>query len=181
MTEWFVVQVNPQREKFAAENLAEHEPYFPQFKASNGRIKPLFPSYLFVISTPFWSSIKNTMGVRCLLMNGDEPAKLPDGVISSWKSREKGGLVILPDPPRFRNGERLVVLRGSLKNRSVIHSGMSGKDRETVLIDMMGALVKITIATDDLVSEAEQRTRDSLRLRRETVIRQRTQRFSNRK
>ena len=168
---WFVVQTNPQREAFAAEHLAEHEPYFPQFKAPTGRIKPLFPSYIFVVATPYWSEIKNTVGVRTILMRGEAPAKLSDEVIASWRSQELGGLVQLPEPPRFRPGERLSVLRGTLKYRVVIHTGMSAKDREMVLIDMLGSMVKISIATDDLVSEAERHTRDSLRKRRETLMR----------
>ena len=169
--DWFVVQCNPQREAFAAENLSAHEPYFPQFKNPAGRIKPLFPSYLFVIATPLWSGIKNTMGVRTILMNGPSPARLPDNVIASWRIRERGGLVQLPPPPRFHEGERLVVMRGTLRHRVVIHSGMSARDRETVLIDMLGSLVKINIATDDLVSEAERDARNSLRKRREALKR----------
>ena len=171
--EWFVVQCNPQREKFAADHLSQHEPYFPQFKAVNGRVKPLFPSYIFCIATTNWSPIKNTVGVRTILMNGDTPAKLPHDVIVKWKAQERGGLVQLPDPPRWRAGERLVVLRGTLKYRTVIHSGMNSKDRQTVLIDMLGSMVKISIATDDLVSEAERDARNSLRKRRETLMRHR--------
>ena len=177
MIEWFVVQTNPQRELFAADHLSEHEPYFPQFKAPTGKIRPLFPSYIFVVATPFWSGIKNTVGVRTILMQGDAPARLPNDVVVKWKSQERGGLVILPDPPRFRAGERLVVTRGTLTNRTVIHSGMSARDRETVLIDMLGSMVKISIATDDLVSEAERDARNSLRQRRETLKRQRNRSF----
>lgn len=175
--DWFVVVTNPQRERFAAKNLVDHEPYFPQFKALTGRVKPLFPNYIFCRSTPYWSTIKNTVGVRTILMNGDNPAKLSQSVITGWKAQERHGLVVLPPPPRFRNGERLVVLRGTLRNRTVIHAGMSGRDRETVLLEMMGSLIKISIATDDLVSESERHARNSLRLRRETLIRRRSQSF----
>jgi len=175
--EWFVVQTNPQRETFASEQLAAHEPYCPHFKAPTGRVKPLFTGYIFCVATENWSPIKNTPGVRALLMVGDAPAKLPDAVIVNWRSQERGGLVQLPDPPRFKVGQRLVVLRGTLTNRTVIHSGMSGKDREDVLIDMLGAMVKLSIKTDDLVSEAERDARNSLRERRETLIRSRRRRL----
>jgi transcriptional antiterminator RfaH len=175
--DWFVVQCNPQREGYAAENLIEHQTYFPQFKNPAGRIRPLFPSYLFVVATPYWSEIKNALGVRTILMNGDKPAKLPNEVIASWRDREQNGLVQLPPAPRFRQGERLVVMRGTLRHRVVIHTGMSSQDREAVLIDMLGAMVKINIATDDLVSEAERHARNSLRARRETLMRQRRRSF----
>jgi len=176
--EWFVVQTNPQREAFAANHLATYEPYFPRFKAFTGRIKPLFPSYIFCVATENWSPIKNTVGVRNILMNGEVPARLPHEVVQEWKDKEHGGLVQLPDPARFKAGERLVVVRGTLKYRVVIHTGMSARDRENVLIEMLGAMVRISIATDDLVSEAEQSARNSLRRRRETLIRQRVRRIS---
>ena len=168
--EWFVVQCNPQREAFAANHLAAYEPYFPRFKMF-GRVKPLFPTYIFCVASDNWSPIKNTFGVRSLLMNGDVPAKLPHEAIAHWKAQEFGGLVQLPDPPRFKAGARLVVLKGTLRYRVVIHTGMSGKDRENVLIEMLGSMVKISIASDDLVSEAEHDARNSLRRRRETLMR----------
>ena len=168
---WFVVQCNPQREQFAVDHLPEHETYFPQFRAPTGRIKALFPSYIFCAATPHWSPIKNTLGVRTILMQGETPARLPHEAIEKWKAQERDGLVVLPDPPRFHAGERLVVMRGTLKYRTVIHTGMSAKDREQVLIDMPGAMVKINIETDDLVSEAERDARNSLRKRRETLKR----------
>jgi len=177
VSEWFVVQTNPQRELFASENIAEHAPYCPQFKAPTGRIKPLFPGYVFCTATPNWSPIKNARGVRALLMAGGTPARLPDAVIVAWRAQERGGLVQLPDPPRFHEGERLVVLRGTLKYRTVIHTGMSAREREHVLIDMLGQIIKINIATDDLVSEAEHTARNSLRKRRETLMRRRNRSF----
>jgi Transcription termination factor nusG len=170
---WFVVQTNPQREQFASDQIADHEPYCPRFKAPTGRIKPLFTGYIFCVATSNWSPIKNAPGVRNLLMVGDTPARLPEAVILNWRAQERHGLVQLPDPPRFKAGEKLVVLRGTLTNRVVIHSGMSGKDREDVLIDMLGSMVKLSIKTDDLVSEAERDARNSLRKRRETLIRSR--------
>ena len=178
MIGWFVVQTNPQRELFALENIAEHAPpYCPQFKTTTGRIKVLFPGYVFCAATENWSPIKNARGVRSLLMAGHAPARLPDSVILSWRAQERHGLVQIPDPPRFREGERLVVLRGTLKYRTVIHTGMSAREREHVLIDMLGQLIKINIATDDLVSESEHTARNSLRRRRETLIRNKNRSF----
>ena len=99
---WFVVQTNPQREASAADRLSEHDPYFPRFKAPTGRVKPLFPGYLFCRATELWSSIKNAIGVKAVLMQGEQPARLDLTRRSSngvWM--EVRGLVQLPDPPRF--------------------------------------------------------------------------------
>lgn len=166
---FFVVQTNPQREVFVSEQLSDRNPYLPRFKNSSGRITVLFPGYLFVPSQQDWGPIKNTVGVRCVLMSGDHPACISAGVIAGWRSKERGGLVQLPPPPRFHPGERLTIMRGSLKWRSVIYVGMSGKDRERVLIEMLSQYVKIIVPTADLVSEHRAATRNSLRNYRETL------------
>lgn len=166
--QWFVVQVNPQRENFVGEQLASLSPYLPRFKNPKGRIAPLFPGYLFVPQIEHWGPICNTVGVRALIMAGDHPARVPGKVIVGWRSKERGGLVQLPPPPRFRSGERLTITQGSLKYRSVVYAGMSGKDRERVLIEMLGQFVTIIVPTADLVSEFGPHTRNRLRARRET-------------
>ena len=168
---WFVVQTNPQREAFVDEQLAPFEPYLPRFKTSKGRVEPVFRSYLFVPATDHWSPIVSTVGVRGLLMSGEHPAVVPGDVIAHWRGRERNGLVQLPPPPRFRKGERLTILRGSLRYRSVVYAGMASKDRERVLIDMLGQSVTLTVPSADLASEFPTGTsaRNFLRNRREVL------------
>jgi transcriptional antiterminator RfaH len=178
--QWFVVVANPQRENFVAEQLSELEPYLPRFKNTKGRIAALFPGYLFVPKVEHWGPISSTVGVRGLLKSGDHPACIPGRVIANWRSRERNGLVQLPPPPRFHPGERLTITRGSLKWRSVIHVGMSGKQRERVLIEMLGQHVSILVPTADLVSEFRPATRNSLRKNRETLSGQRAGRSADR-
>jgi hypothetical protein len=170
--QWFVVMTNPQRENFVTEQLDQLDPYLPVFKNSKGRVAPLFPGYLFVPAIDQWSTISCTVGVRTLLMSGERPACISGRVIVSWRSRERGGLIQLPPPPRFRQGERLIITRGTLRYRTAIYAGMSGKDRERVLIELLGQWVTLTIPTLDLVSENVQRARHRLRNSRETFNRQ---------
>ena len=169
--QWFIVQCNPQRESFVYERLSSLDPYLPRFKNLRGRIAPLFPGYLFTPAIEFWSSISNTVGVRTLLMAGDHPAIIPGKVIASWRDKERHGLVQLPPPPRFRVGEKLTILRGSLKYREVVHAGMVGRDRERVLIEMLGQHVSIIVPSADLASGFLPPTRNRLRFRRERFIR----------
>lgn len=170
--QWFIVLTNPQRESFVCERLSDLDPYLPRFKNSKGRIKVLFPGYLFTPKVEHWGPICNTVGVRSLLMSGDHPACIPGKVITSWKDKERGGLVQLPPPPRFRPGERLTITKGSLKYRDVIHAGMVGRDREKVLIAMLGQYITIIVPTADLASEFRQPPRNRLRKTREASIRQ---------
>jgi hypothetical protein len=176
--QWFVVQTNPQREAFVGEQLSSLDPYLPRFKNLKGRIAPLFPRYLFVPAMKHWGPICTTVGVRCLLMSGDHPACISSHVIRGWRAKERGGLVQLPPPPRFRPGERLTILRGSLRHRTVIHSAMLGKDRERVLIEMLGQNVSLIVATADLAPEFRPPPRNRLRARRETLIRQSVGQYS---
>ena len=156
-SQWFVVQTNPQKEAFVEQRLKMFhgvEPYAPRFKNLHGKVGFLFPRYIFVIAAiAEIRSITTTFGVRNLLMAGDHPALLPGSEIAKLKARERGGLIQLPPSPRFQIGERLTILRGSLRHRTVIYDGMSGKDRERVLINMLGGQVTLTVATEDLVSE----------------------------
>ena len=170
--DFFVVQTHPQREGFVGDQLSSYNPYLPRFKNPKGRLTPLFSGYLFVPSLVDWGPIKNTVGVRSLLMSGDHPARIPAKIITSWRAKERHGIVQLPPPPRFSVGQRLTITRGSLKHRSVIYAGMSGRERERVLIEMLGQSVTITVPTHDLVSEFFPPTRNRLRFQRETLIRE---------
>ena len=166
--QWFVVQTNPQRESFVEQRLASIQPYLPRFKNLKNRIEPLFRNYIFTPRIPEVSYITHTIGVRGLLMAGDHPATVSGAVIASWKAKERGGIVQLPPPPRFREGQRLTITHGSLKYREVIYAGMSGKDRERVLIEMLGQYVSIRVPSEHLASDFRPPTRNSLRKFRET-------------
>jgi transcription antitermination factor NusG len=170
-SDFFVLHTNPQRESFVVEILEDLEPYCPRFKNAKGNIRPLFPSYLFVPSTPHWGPLLHTVGVRGLLMSGEHPAVIAGNVISHWKGKERGGLVQLPPPPRFSKGQRLTIIRGSLAGRGVIYDGMAARDRERVLIDMLGAQVTLTVSAEDLVPERLPDAKSSLHKNREAFIR----------
>ena len=175
--QWFVIVVNPQRESFVEQRLQALQPYLPRFKNPKGQIRPLFVGYLFVPATLNWGPICSTVGVRNLIMAGEHPASLPNKVIASWKAKERGGIVQLPPPPRFAIGEKLTITRGSLRYRQVIYAGMSGKDRERVLIEMLGGKVTLIVPTADLVSEFGRPTRNSLPGHRKQVYGQREHAF----
>jgi transcription antitermination factor NusG len=170
--QWFVVQTNPQKEAFVADRLRDLRVYFPRFKKITGKIAPLFPRYIFVPLIAEVSQITHTIGVRGLLMAGDHPAVVKGNVIAIWKAKERGGLVQLPPPPRFKAGERLIITRGSLRHRTVIHAGMVGKDRERVLIEMLGQNVTLIVRSADLVPEFGPTPRIRLHERGETFMRQ---------
>ena len=65
---------------------------------------PLFPAYLFVVVELQWHAAHHCPGVVRLVMDGSQPARVPEAVINAIKERELNGVVRLPPPPALRQG-----------------------------------------------------------------------------
>jgi transcription antitermination factor NusG len=164
MAYWSVAQTESQREGTAAEWLRRDgfEIYLPKIKITRrvvdrqdrarivSRIVPLFPSYLFVRVVDRWWSIANTIGVTQLLLAGDHPASVSDKEINKIMAQERGGLIRLPQPPGLKRGDQVRILRGSFQDHIGIYDGMSGKQRERVLLDLLGRRVPVELACADI-------------------------------
>ena len=148
---WWVVQTESQREHSVRVLLmrAKYETYLPRIK-ERGRIKPLFPGYVFVRAGWRWYPVRWTDHVMRLLMSGDQPAQLPDKTVDEIRKRQIGGFVKLPSPPRLRKGQSVRVVRGSFEGLFAVHQGMSSKDRVWVLLDLLGQKVSVQLPYRDL-------------------------------
>ena len=150
---WAVIQTQPQYEHVVRLLLmrANFETYLPRIKVHN-RITPLFPSYLFVLlAERSWYPVMWTPHVTRLLMSGDRPAQLPEEVIVQIRRREQNGLVKLPNPSkRPKKGQMVRIIRGSFEGRLALYEGMSGKDRERVLLDLLGQTVPVELPAKDI-------------------------------
>ena len=151
---WYVVQTEPCREPFVTERLARDGfvPYLPRIRLPNtGRIASLFPGYVFVGAADRWYSIRGTIGVRQILMSGQTPAKLPPTVVDELHAREdRNGFVKLPPPPRYRHGQKVGIVRGLFKGRSAVYLGMGARERERVLIELLGRAITMDLPAADL-------------------------------
>lgn len=119
------------------------------------RHRLLFTRYLFVqqVATR-WRSILGTVGVTRLLLDGDVPSLLPDSEIEKLKAREKNGCVVLPKS-KFQQGQLVEVISGEFIGMNGLYFGMSARDREIVLLNMLGRMCKTELAAgDELVSAA---------------------------
>jgi transcription antitermination factor NusG len=56
---------------------------------------PLFPGYAFIAIELQWHAARWYIGVRRLIMDGVQPAKVPDAVIEEIRARERKGAVEL--------------------------------------------------------------------------------------
>ena len=153
---WYVVQTQVNGELKAAQNLMRQgfEVYLPCYLKRRRHArkidlvsKPLFPRYLFVaidVATQRWRSIQSTFGVIRLVSNGDDPAMLPEGVVSALKAREDDkGFITMNNKPAFAPGDKVRVLAGAFMDSAALFNGMADHDRVSILLDMLGRKVRV--------------------------------------
>src|SRR5262252_5307625 len=148
---WAVIQTEAQREHAVRLLLmrAGFETYLPRTRVRN-RITPLFAGYLFVRLPPrcLWFVLWTPHVIR-LLMSGDQPAQISEEIVNQIRKREHNGLVRLPIR-RLRKGEKIRILRGSFEGQIGLYDGMSGKDRERVLLELLGQHVPVELPGNDV-------------------------------
>src|SRR5215472_1949713 len=123
---WACAQLEPNRTALALHCLGLNgfEVYCPrlreQRRSRSGRkivVTPsLFPGYTFVLVVSGWWNARWSPGVVRLIMDGLQPAHVPDAVITEIRSRERGGLIELPKS-RLAAGMRVKVLQGPLQDQ----------------------------------------------------------------
>jgi transcription antitermination factor NusG len=168
MKGWFVVKTHHQREKWACENIARQGAtfYLPQVlnrtrlrgrKTEAEGTRCLFPGYLFVKTAGQWRFLLGTFGVAAVIMQGQQPALLPDWEVDRLKNSEVDGLVVLPKEAlmteRFKTGERVRVADGLFSGCTGIYEGSGPKECERVLLDFLGRKTAVLIGSQYLQSE----------------------------
>ncbi len=155
---WSVAITKPNNENRAEVNLVRqgYLTYLPKYLSKIGKeikVKILFPRYIFVRIEGQWHRINSTFGIsRILLNNESRPAIVPDKIIENLKRKEDNkGLISLPDPPKFRQGEKVRVVNHSFDGYDAIYDGMRPNERARVLIKMLGQQVQVELDEKDLV------------------------------
>ena len=157
MSYWAAAQLQASRAGLAQICLrqAGYEIYVPRLReprTAHGRkvvrTPLLFPGYLFVLIHLQWHSARWSPGVVRLVMNGIGPAAVPDGVIAALRSRETGGLIELPQPPKFRAGDRLRVIHGPFAGHVGLYAGMKPRERVEILLAILGGSQRVTLPED---------------------------------
>jgi transcription antitermination factor NusG len=160
---WAVAQALPMRgeQKSRAEIFLGHagyETYCPRTRRrSRGKmiVEPLFAGYIFVRVIENWWTVRWTPGVTKLLMQCEKPAKLPNEFIDDLRSNERGGFIRLPprQHPHVR-GAQVRVLTGQFRGLIGLYEGQSSREREIVLLDMLGRKVPVELAVNDAIEIA---------------------------
>jgi transcriptional antiterminator RfaH len=157
---WIVARTKPNREQWAAENLARqgfiyYSPTITEvIKKGALRLaiaKPLFPNHIFVQASERWRPLLSTFGISSVIMSGQYPATLPLYEIERIRKLEDTtGAVVLPKRTgsAFRPGQLVRVKGGQFSGYHGLCEGMSAKEREAVLIDFLGRKARVLIAAD---------------------------------
>ena len=139
---YWCAQTEGNREAVAERFLqvAGYSVYYPRI-LERSRVRPLFPSYIFIAAALQWHKARWTVGVvRIVAGSGGEPAAIGNHVIDAIREREKGGLVVLPEPPRLHPGDPIRVTRGLLTGVLGLYAGQRGHERVAVLLAALGRM-----------------------------------------
>jgi transcriptional antiterminator RfaH len=156
MSFWGVAMCKANSEAIAEHHLGRqgYKTYLPRFIQKIGKetkIKVLFPRYIFVSIELQWHVIRSTRGVTKLIMRESTPAPVPNVIIDNLKKREDKGFVMLEDPPKFSQGEKVRVVNSALFGYIGIYQGMKDSERARVLIELLGQTVPVELDEKDLV------------------------------
>jgi transcriptional antiterminator RfaH len=119
------------------------------------RVAAVFPGYFFTQIESKWYDIRWCVGVLRIIMNGEQPARLADAEIEKIKSEiGRNGLIKLPkaQPPQsLIEGAEVRIWTGNFQGLSAIYQGMSPRQREIVLLDLLGRKVRVELRADDRI------------------------------
>jgi transcriptional antiterminator RfaH len=158
MAYWAAAQLQPRRERLALhmlaqENFTVYAPKLRERRTIRGRREnsevPLFPGYCFVSIALQWHAARWCPGVARLVMDGLQPAKVPDAVIDEIRGRERNGAVELPKR-RLQYGDRVKILAGPFRGHLAMYAGMSASERVAVLLQILGGQQRATLAQRDV-------------------------------
>ena len=153
---YWCAQTEGNREAVAERFLqvAGYSVYYPRI-LERSRVRPLFPSYIFIAAALQWHKARWTVGVvRIVAGSGGEPAVIGDHIVDAIREREKGGLVQLPEPLGLRPGGRVRVTTGFLEGSLGIYAGMRSGERVAVLLQFLGSAVLPAVDVEALSREA---------------------------
>jgi transcription antitermination factor NusG len=147
---WFVATAKKDELDVAhyALQIAGNECYLPRYHDKRGMTRPLFSNYIFIKAVHQWRELNFVRGVSRVLMDGDEPGRVRDGVVVLLRSLQCDGIVILPKKgERFQYGDRVVILRGPFKEQVGFYQGMCVEERLRVLFLFLSG--ELTIEFED--------------------------------
>jgi transcriptional antiterminator RfaH len=155
---WYVVHSQPHHERRAELNLQRQGfvTYLPCYLRSRRHARrtetvarPLFPRYLFVavdLARDRWRAIQSTLGVCQLVLAGDDPAPVPEGVVDEIRSREGAdGFVNLGLAAGLRPGSQVQLVDSIFAQHDGVIDRIADDRRIAVLLELLGREVRVFV------------------------------------
>jgi transcription antitermination factor NusG len=161
MPYWACARVQPQREAFAAGHLEARgfQVFLPKIETRR-TVEPLFRGYVFLQIVDRWRAAERTFGVLCLVRVGDCPARCPEAEIEALRGRmDSTGIIRLPDrrgSPIKRQiaiGAKVRIVSGPFGGWEGLYAGMGARDRERVLLSLLGRQTPVLLAANLVVPQ----------------------------
>ena len=158
MPYWAVARAVPRHDRLTAEcvGLAEFETFIPKVRVKVGsqwRTTPLFAGYLFVRIIDQWRALERTMGVLNVVKVGVTPSRCADAEIAKLLDRaDPDGVIRLNARPRassrslFTPGAQVSISGGPFAGFSGLYAGQTARERELILINILGATRPVAVA-----------------------------------
>ena len=162
---WYVVLTQPNGEARAQANLLRQgfSVYLPRYRRIRRHARktevvarPLFPRYMFVsldLARDRWRAIQSTFGIQSLVLSGDRPGEIADGVIGAIQQREDDeGYVQLSPAVPFHKGNKVRILDGIFEDSVGVFERIADKRRVAVLLQLLGREVLTLIPRDSIAA-----------------------------
>jgi len=159
---WYAVRTLPFSETRAQRNLENQSfrTFLPKRRKTVRHARkittvgaPLFPCYMFValdLTFHQWRSVNGTFGVSRLLMQGDRPLPVPEGVVETLiASADDAGVVQFGQ--QLRVGMPVRVMAGPFVEQLAILDRLDDCGRVRVLLELMGRQVPASLHCNDLL------------------------------
>ena len=156
---WYVVHTQPNGEGRADLNLRRQgfATYLPRYARRRRHARrqevvqrPLFPRYLFValdLARDRWRAIHSTFGVDRLVLAGEEPLAVPQGVVDEIRAREgNDGLVALGLPAGVGPGSPVRLVDGIFADAKGIVERIADDRRVAILLELLGREVRVFVS-----------------------------------
>jgi transcription antitermination factor NusG len=157
---WTVLRSAPGHDVLAYEGVvrAGFEIFTPKIRTRAGmrwKTNPLFGCYFFVRVVDQWRALERTIGVLSVVKSAGLPARCPDEEIATLIARsDADGIIRLSSSltaqsvvrRAFEPGAKVATADGPFRGFNGLHTGMSTRDRELVLINILGASRPVEIA-----------------------------------
>jgi transcriptional antiterminator RfaH len=162
---WFVVHTQPRAEGRAIFHLERqgYRVFCPRYAktARHARkakivLAPLFPNYLFLqlhLGRDQWHSVNGTRGVARLIMQGETPQPVPQGIIEALQARMSVDGAINWDPT-IKIGQSVRIADGPFADFMGTLAHLDAAGRVRVLLDLLGRSVPVALRCEQLLPAA---------------------------